>query len=244
MEKPIKIKLSRNKYLYGKLQGALTRPLFIMIHGLPGSMDEELYHKATDFFYNHGFSTFRLNLYGWQKNARQLMDCTLKTHAADLDTVVQHFRLKGVKRIFVAGHSFGGPTILLSKGQEFDAAVLWDPSYGISFTKKKYGLPGGKYIREVDGYLMKWGANVVIGRAMAEMVDAMPWDSLASRFQVPFKIILAGKGVLVKKARHYFTSARGERGLTVVPRATHYFNDAKGMQEQVFKTSEEWFRKF
>ncbi len=133
MEKNIKIKLSKefSLYLYGKFSGSFDQPLFIIVHGLPGNMDEDFYYSATRWFEKHGFSTFRFNLYDYRKGARQLMDCTLKTHGADLDIAVRYFRKHGVKKIFVAGHSFGGLTILCSHDQNFDGAVLLDPSYGI-----------------------------------------------------------------------------------------------------------------
>lgn len=244
MEKQIKIKVSSKYYLYGKLSGSFTQPLFIVVHGLPGNMDEGLYRKATEFFQKSGFATFRFNLYGWQKDARQLIDSTLKTHAHDLDTVVRYFRKKGVRKIFVAGHSFGGPTILSSRDKDFDAVTLWDPSYDISFIKKRYGLAGGKYIKEIDGYLMRWGSNVVIGRAMAEEVDAIPWNELTKRFPVPFKIVLAGKGVLVRTAKNYLKGTTTKRDLVIIRGATHYFDDKKGMQERVYTISRSWFRRF
>lgn len=243
MEKNLKIKLSKKFSLYGKFSGSFNQPLFIIVHGLPGNMDEEFYYSAAHWFSKHGFSTFRFNLYGYQKDARQLMNCTLKTHSADIDAVVRYFRKRGVRKIFVIGHSFGGLAILCSRDQNFDGVVLWDPSYKISFTKTTYGFPGGKYIKEINGYLMKWGINVVIGKAMAEEVDSLSWDLITKNFKTPFKVILAGKGAL-KSAKKYLNSAKVEKDLMIVKGATHYFNDQEGMQEKVFKVSEGWFKKF
>ncbi|MDP3734303.1 MAG: alpha/beta hydrolase [Nanoarchaeota archaeon] len=243
MEKNFKIKLSKKFSLYGKFSGSFNQPLFIIVHGFSGNMDEEFYYSATRWFRKHGFSTFRFNLYGYQKDARQLMNCTLKTHSADLDTVVRYFRKRGVKKIFIAGHSFGGLSIFCSYDQDFDGAVLWDPSYKISFTKTAHGFPRGKYIKEINGYLMKWGVNLIIGKAMAEEVDSLPWDSITKNFKVPFKIILAGKGVL-KSAKKYLNGTKVKKDLMVIKGATHYFNDQGGMRENIFKASEEWFKKF
>ncbi len=90
---------------------------------------------------------------------------------------------------------------------------------------------------------MRWGINLIIGKAMAEEVDSFPWNSITNNFKVPFKIILAGKGIL-KGAKKYLNGTKIKRDLAVIEGATHYFNDQKGMQEKVFKISEEWFRKF
>lgn len=243
MEKKLKIRLSKKFSLYGKFNGSFNKPLFIVIHGLPGNMDEEFYHSAVRWFEKRGFSTFRFNLYDYHKDARQLMGCTLKLHGSDLDTVVRYFRKRGVKKIFVAGHSFGGLTILSCPRQDFDGAALWDPSYKISFKKTAYGFPGGKYVKEVKGYLMRWGINVIIGKAMVEEVDSFPWDSISRDFKKPLKIIIAGKGLL-RGSKKYLNSARAEKDLTIIKGATHYFNDREGMQDKVFKVSEEWFGKF
>jgi alpha-beta hydrolase superfamily lysophospholipase len=244
MEKNIKIKLDNKHVLYGKLQGSLKQPLFIVVHGLPCSMNETFYEMATRWFAKRGFATFRFNLYGWQKGSRQLVDSTLASHANDIDVIVRFFRKRGFKKIFVAGHSFGGPSILLSKRQEFDAAVLWDPSYKISFVQKKYGAPGGRFVKAVNGYYMKWGVNVIIGKAMAQEVDRVKWDELTPNFHVPLKIIAAGKGVLVKGAGAYFKNANEPKSLETIKGATHYFDEVPEMQERVYLITKKWFDRF
>lgn len=243
IEKNIKIKLSTEFSLYGKFSGSFNQPLFIIVHGLPGNMDEEFYYSATRWFRKREFSTFRFNLYGYQKDARQLMNCSLKTHSDDLDVVIQYFRKRSVKKIFIAGHSFGGLTILNSQKQNFDGVALWDPSYKISFIKTKYGIPGGEYIKEINGYLMKWGVNVIIGKEMAEEIDLLQWNSITKKFKAPFNIIIAEKGAL-KGAKKYLNDVKTKTDLKIIKGATHYFNDQEKMQEIVFKTSEKWFRRF
>lgn len=241
MQKSIKIKTKDSHFIYGVFDGSLSKPLFIFVHGLPGNVVDSINVAAGSWFSAHGYATFRFNLYDWQKDARQLIDCTLETHAGDLDTVVRHFRKLGVKKIFVAGHSFGGPTILLSKEQDFDAAALWDPSFESSFAQERYGFPGGQFIQEVNGYLMHWGANTVIGKAMADQVDALSWADLPKAFHRPLKIFLAQKGVLVKGGKEYFKNASEPKELLIVKGATHQFNDKPGMQDGLFKETKRWF---
>jgi pimeloyl-ACP methyl ester carboxylesterase len=244
IEKLLTIPLSKKVNVYGKFAGSARQPLFIIIHGLPGNMDESFYKEAVVWFVTHGFATFRFNLYDWQKGARQLISSTLKTHASDVDMIVRYFRQKGFKRIFAAGHSFGGPSLLLSKDQDFDAVSLWDPSYRISFTHKRYDFVGGKYIKEAEGYLIQWGVNPIIGEAMAKEADTLDWDSLTSRFHTPVQIIAAGNGVLVPGAKKYFETSNSPKELKIIPGATHYFDDKVGMRESLFKSSHSWFNKF
>lgn len=244
MEKDLKIKIAPQLSVRGRFSGSLKQPLFIVIHGLPGSYLEGFYERACFWFAKQGYATFRFDLYGWHKDARQLVNSTLKTHAADIDAVVRYFKKRGVKKVFVAGHSFGGPAILLSKEQQFDAAVLWDPSYDLSFTRTKYGFPGGKYIAALKGYFMRWGANVIIGKKMAQEVDTLRWADLPKKFHVPLKIIAAAKGVLVPGAKTYLANAHEPKELEIIKGATHYFDDEDTMQSQVFERTQSWFQKF
>lgn len=243
MEKKLKIKVSEKKYIYGRLSGTPRQPLFIVVHGLSGSMDEDFYVNATRWFAEQGYATFRFNLYSAEKDSRQLMTSTLKMHSSDIDTIVRYFHKKKFGKIFLAGHSYGGTSILLSNDQKFDGAVLWDPSYKVSFTKTPHGSPAAKYIKAIKGYLMNWGINVVIGKAMADEADTMDWDTLTKNFHAPLKIIVAGKNTLVSGAKHYFKTANHPKDLTIVKDATHYFNDTEDMRGNVFKSSEDWFKK-
>lgn len=244
MEKDIKIKVDGTHAVYGKFRGKLSQPLIVHVHGLPGDIYDSLASDAMHWFATHGFAVYRFGLYDWRGDSRQLIDCTLRTHANDLDAIVKHFRKKGAKNVFVVGHSFGGPTILLSKKQAFDAAALWDPSYDISFTKEKYGYPGGKFIKELNGYFMRWGANVIIGKAMADEVDNLQWSDLPKSFKKPLKVIAAGKGVLVKGCNDYFAAATEPKNLTVIKGATHYFDDTPEIRNKLYRETKRWFDRF
>jgi len=134
--------------------------------------------------------------------------------------------------------------MFLSKKQAFDAAVMWDPSYGLSFTKKNYGYPGGKFVKALDGYVMPWGANVVLGKRMAKQVDELAWDDLSKDFHVPLKIFAAEKGVLVKGCKKYLEAANKPKAFTIVKGATHYFDDTPRMQDRLFAASHAWFEKY
>lgn len=243
MEKKLKIKVSEKEYVYGRLSGTSRQPLFVIVHGFLETMDGDFYLNATRYFAKQGYATFRFNLYGGEKNARQMIDTTLKINASDIDAVVRYFRRNKFQKIFIAGHSYGGTGILLSSEQNFDGAVLWDPSYKMSFTKTEHGLPPIKYIKEAKGYLMNWGINLIVGKPIVEEADIINWNNLTNNFHVPLKIIVAGKGVLVKGAKHYFKTANKPKDLTVIKNATHYFNDTEDMREKIFKISNDWFGK-
>lgn len=242
-EKNIKIKLTDGHYLYGKFSGSFSDPLFIVLHGLSGDMDEEFYSSAVSWFQKQKYATFRFNFYGFQKNARQLMDSTIKQQSSDLDAVVKYFRKKGVKIVYIAGHSFAGPIILSSEKQDFDAVTLWDPTYKISFIKSTPGFPSGKYLKEVDGYAMHWGVNIIISKSMAKEVDSFPWTTITKNFTAPLKIIIAGNGEL-KGSKNYLNSLKTKKQCIAIKGATHYFNDSLKTRETLFKSTNSWFKRF
>lgn len=244
MKKDVKISVDSGYSVYGKFNGSFDKPLIIILHGLCCSIQEGIYEEAAEWFSKHGYAVYRFNLYGWQNDARQLMDCTLQTHADDLDVVTEYFRKKGVKKIFVVGHSFGGTTILVSEKQKFHAAVLWDPSYKISFKDKKDGPYYGKFIKSMNGYLMRWGQNVILGKKMIDEVDSLNWDNLTNDFHCPIKIIAARKGTLIKGAKQYFREAHEPKSMTVIDGATHYFDDSKKIRIELFQTTKQWFDKY
>src|ERR1700722_40745 len=115
MEKELKIKTPDGKMIYGILRGSLSKPLIIHVHGLAGNMNEAMHYNAARYFEKHGFSSFRFNLYSWEKGGRKLHECTFSTHGKDIDTVLKYLESRGARKIFVVGHSYGWPSILHTK---------------------------------------------------------------------------------------------------------------------------------
>jgi len=107
-----------------------TDSCVVMVHGLTGNMQEYQHKAGAVFFAVQGFDVFRFDLYGEEDGARRLRDCTLPTHAADLQDVLAA-KAAGYKKIFLIGHSYGGPTIMLAQPQQATAISLWDPSFDL-----------------------------------------------------------------------------------------------------------------
>ena len=167
-----------------------------------------------------------------------MTECTLKTHAADLDRVIAYLRKKGFKKIFAIGHSYGGPTILLSKKKDFDGVVLWDASH--------HGIPPLKsvrYIKELDAYRARWQAEVIIGKAMIKEEGKWNGEELVRTIHTPIKIIVAGDGMLIKGGRAYYKSANPPKAFSVIKGAGHSFNE-DGAEEKLFKETLGWLKKW
>ncbi len=204
-------------------------------------MTEHLYQDAGLWFSKNGYDVFIVSLYTWEEGARQLMECDLTIHGKDLDLVVRHFK-KTHKKIFLAGHSFGAPSILSTVEQKFDGAIFWDGSYDISLIKTKNGFtPKFTFLKRENAYLMNnWGASPVISKAMADQVDAFDWNGRAKTLKSPLFAIVAGNGILVEGGKAYATESGNPKNFKVIKNATHYFDDSPAVRSGLFTTTKRW----
>lgn len=234
------IRIGKRTVVHGRLRDALRQPLVIFVHGLTGNMDEHIFYNGARYFARHGIASYRFNLYDWPDGTRKLHACTLRTHASDLDRVVAYFRSRGVRRIIVVGHSYGGPTILLSRVMDFDGVVLWDPSYDL-----KHLWSNSRYIRSLHRYMLRWAYEVLVGKAMVEEARTLHSAELFAAIRslnAPVKIIAAGKGILVCGCRRYFASAHAPKSFVVIPGAGHNF-DEPGAEERLLAETLQWVRR-
>ncbi len=243
MEKQIKISIDKKKKVYGFLRGNLFDTLVMFVHGLTGDMNEHQFFNGARFFEKKEFSSFRFNLYSWQKDARKLHECTLTTHAFDLDLVIKYFRKKGVKKIFVAGHSYGGKTILMSDKKNFNAVVLWDPSHNLY---PAFSDPSSLvYVKNLKGYIESNDTSYgfLIGEKMVKEEKSYPWKEKIKEIKVPIKIICAEKGVLVRGCKLYYKFANKPKSLVIIKGANHCF-DEEGAEKKLFQETVDWFDKY
>ncbi|MEK7648646.1 MAG: alpha/beta fold hydrolase [Patescibacteria group bacterium] len=237
MECLIKIRLNKKIHLTGRLRGPLKKPLVIFVHGLTGNMDEHIFYNGARYFEGHGISSFRFNLYDWTQGTRKLDISTLALHASDLDFVVKYFRKRGAKKIFVVGHSYGGPTIMKSKDKDFQGVIFWDPSF---FTLK-YFLES-KWLPSIKMYLCRWAYPVLLSKKYVEEARRTNTLALIQKLAMPIKIITAGKGVLVKTSKKYFKALNVPKELVILDGATHCF-DEDGYEEKLFSETLSWVRR-
>lgn len=237
METQIKIPIDSKKYIYGLLRGSLKSSLIVFIHGLTGHCNEHIFYNGARFFEKKGYSSFRFNLYDFQKDTRKLENTTLTVHGKDLDTVIGFFRTKDIDKFFVIGHSWGAPTILLSKDKRFDKVVFWDPALNTT------DISDMQYSNSVDAYILNWSHRIIVGKAMIEEAKKLNMSKLLKEIKVPIKFIYAGKGTLKNKGKKVFFPAANEpKELVIIPNANHTFNE-EGTEETLFKETLNWFVK-
>lgn len=241
MEKQIKIPTGDGHVIYGTLNwlGRKPKALIIFVHGLTSSELDHHIFNASRFFPKRGFATLRFNLYDWRNRARKLRHTSLAVHARDTNTVVDHFR-KRFEKIFLVGHSWGGPTIICSDTSKVDGIVLWEPTPDIKKTMMRYLKP----VPRTNYYLMDWGIEYLVGKATYNELMHFP-DCLGAirKIKKPIKFILAGNGILVKGGRAYHRNANSPKALSVISGATHNF-DEWGTEEHLFRETLSWVKRF
>ncbi|HEX7633209.1 MAG TPA: alpha/beta fold hydrolase [Candidatus Saccharimonadales bacterium] len=230
----------------GILRGTFDMPLVVIMHGLTGEANELLPYLSARYLYERGFASLRLYMYNPEPNTRDLIDCTLQTHADDFDTVINFLRTKNVPKLFAAGHSYGGATILLAKSK-LDAAVLWDPSHGLAFQdenrEKQKREARQKQFDDFDAYLS--GPGYVLAKAISHeqqtLGDTTDW---AAGKGYPLKIISAAKGVLSELGKRYVAVADEPKSLITIEDAHHNFEDSDEVMLQLFKETADWLKEY
>lgn len=226
----------------GILRGELTQPLVVMMHGRPGSGNELLQYLGARYLYEQGFSSLRLFMYDFEPQARNLLDCTLQTHADDFDAVIDYLREKNVPKVFALGHSYGGLTILKSKAK-LDGAVLWDPTHGLVWS---HDAAWQKDFPEktCDGVVIGLAGNGYIAseRMVAEnraLGDTSAW---AAHKGYSLKLIAAGKGEMVSLGKKYVQAADEPKAFVEIAEAHHQFEDSDEVVRQLFDETVQWFK--
>lgn len=238
-EKEFKIPIpGTGKSIYAKQYGPLDQSVVIFVHGLTGHMDEHQFYNGARYFYDKGFSSVRFNLYDFEDDARNLIDCTLETHAEDIDTVTQYLKGKGAEKLFAVGHSYGGPSLLLTEQEHVSAIVLWDAiSYDFSFSTE------AQYIKEIDAYQLKGATNYLIGREMFQEAEKLTWQDVVKNAGVPTKLVAASNKDSITKHKAAYEQMRIEKNMAIIEGATHTFSE-EGAEEKLFDETVNWFKKF
>lgn len=164
--------------------------LLIIAHGLTGHTREYLHQMAARHFTGAGYDVVRMEFYGDEPGARRLYEANLKLHVQDLKQVLAHFR-GDYKKVFIAGHSYGGMTSMLLN-PEVDAISMWDSSL---YPYKEWWAWSTRYAPEHNCYLMYTGTESIISAQMVEEGSSWDWDktSAAARaMKAPVQLMIAG----------------------------------------------------
>ncbi|MBI1308894.1 MAG: hypothetical protein GC129_03405 [Proteobacteria bacterium] len=239
-EAPFTLPTADGATIYGTKSTAPgnTKAIFI-VHGRTSTMGDYIFKRAADAFPEEGYDVFRFNLYDGEEGARSMVDCTLQTHADDLNTVLKAFA-KSYQKTFLTGHSYGGPTVMLANPPGITAASLWDPSFDYAaamhaFPKNSQKI--GKY------YADTWGVTVLVGEEMHrqdEKMDEAWCINLSKNFNAPVQVVFAGEGYYVKRPLSFHSFGHPQNRSDVVKGASHCFDNGQTCDE-LLRLTQQWF---
>lgn len=243
MEQTWQLETPDGHKIYGVLNGTgrpASAAIFI-VHGLTGHMNEYAFKRAADHF-SSAYDVYRFNLYDGAEKGRALTDCTIQTHADDLQLVLSHFG-KSYQHVFLIGHSYGGPTVMLANPDKVTAVSLWDPSFDLHHIQSEFS---SAYQACGEVYCVHWGTTYLIGRAMYEeagRLDQPACRELARAFRTPVQVIHAGDGFFVKAEESYHTGGDLRNIREVVDGSVHCFYEGNTCDDLLRKTAS-WFEQF
>ncbi len=228
MEKSISIPTNDGHLIHGTLnwQEPQSKKLIIFVHGFGGNQSRHLFFNGARFFTQHGFTTYRFDLYSSKEKGRNLLDCTITTHAIDINTVVDCFCLE-YDEIYLVGHSLAGPSILRSE-QKVHAIVLWDPSLVLEDAH----MVGWVYDDARNIYVRKRGVEKVMNTQMYDEWKNSNADMI-EKMKVPTKIICAENSPLAERWDTIIDKVVVSHEYVIIDGASHSF-DEEGKEEELF----------
>lgn len=229
------------------LRGDWAQPVVILVHGLACDNRGLLPFLMARMLAENGFASLRINLYDQEAGTRDMIDCTMSTHAQDFDTVVRYVRNNNVPAVLAAGHSYGGLTILSSTSM-LDAAVLWEPShFQCSYEFDVQRDEGRHYVAEdaqMTIYLSGIGEIAPSSMAKERIVKSKISEKDLAVKPYPLLFVAAGRSVLVSYVKKYFAVASSPKKLIIVPGASHSLTDSDEIILAVFSETLRWFKSY
>ena len=234
--------------IYGatnSIDGASPDHCVVIVHGLTGNMNEYQHKTAAHFFAGMRYDAIRFNLYSDFPGGRRLSDCTLQTHAADLNAVLDSVAAD-YRRVYLIGHSYGGPTIMTAQPARAAAISLWDPSFDLKARWDVRNRPDIK--RRGDALYLDWGVEVLIGdalieEAMTDAYDASGCLALSAALNRPIQVINASEGRYAAQEQSWHSAGHPANERVVVDGADHCFHNGLTLNDALAH-SLTWFRRF
>jgi|GEM_PF-1923891 len=227
-ERPFVLDAGDGAKIHGVLGRAEARTgrAVIMAHGFTGSPDGFIHRGTRDRFLVAGYDVCRFSFYSWEPGARALRDVTLAVQAADLRAV--HALLRpDYDRLYLAGHSYGGTTLLLSGIGDAAAFCLWDSLF-VPAAIWSEPAPLAAFEPALGLYVTCDQFRAQVGPAMVEegrALDRAAMERIAATVTVPTRFVVAGEGGFRDPAWDFSGALAGPHDRIVVPDANHVFTN-------------------
>jgi len=230
--------------IYGVLRGDYAKPLVILCHGYGGWMNEMLLYNAARYFEKEGFASLRLSMYGGGEHSRDISASDVLTHANDMDDVVSYVKDKGAEQVALVGHSFSGLAIVYSKKQQFDAAILWDPTHTDAY-KDPEAIKSIErdflFVDKLNAYVSGKGSGYVYAKTVFDN-DFPDSKEMAAKFHVPTCVVNADWSEDQQRlGKAYVNDISADAKQVIIPGSSHPFTE-EGAAERLFAATVDYCR--
>ncbi len=170
-----------------------NKKIVLFVHGLSGNPGEPAFYSAKRSFPARGYDTLRLFLYSPDKKSKHFSwNTSLQQHRKDVEDVIKKLE-KTYRKIFLVGHSIGGPVIYQSQYinncKKVPAVALLEPTIAPVGVRKDF-----TFNKSLDGYV---SCGLVVSKSFVEEMSGLTITSI-SEFNKPFLLALNTKGQLKK----------------------------------------------
>jgi pimeloyl-ACP methyl ester carboxylesterase len=224
---------SKEIYGYHHTSTIPSDTVLILVHGLTGSMNQYLHLIVSRLVERAGINVIRFNQYHDVGQARRFHQTTISMHVADTRLVIEHARLLGYRKIFLAGHSLGGPVAITATRDDLHGLILWDPTFSPSVRLQKWES------REegIGPAFLELNFRVILGSEWIADAKSFPssYEQL-SRAKVPVCIVAAELGGLLEASQLYREALHFKCEFHTIKGASHSFPEATASEEVAART--------
>jgi len=230
--------------IYGKLRHAHPQEksdkLILHIHGMTHSMNHMLEVMAADYFTAQGYDHYRINLYGREKDARNITQSSISTHLDDISRALAYFQDR-YEHIYITAHSLGALCMLILNPPNIKAMSLWDPSTDVShFWDVTDALT---HMPDAQAYQMDYGNVFLIGEQMVDEIKTYTDAECLRRaadITTPVQFIIPTQSIFLASPHaapeNYKAAFGGPFTLTQIDKANHTFSDIGNQRALLDKT--------
>ena len=229
--KTIKIKNKQNNQLVGDLRGELEEKLLILCHGLADNKKNPVLEHLAETIAEEIMPTFIFDFTGTGESTGRFEDATYHQEIQDLETIMEYFKLLGVKEFFLLGHSMGGGVCQKTAGERQDIQgliTIGGVSYADSFKDKFPELV--KQIEQTGkGYFMQeqFDKKFPITKKYLESAQTIKIEDAAKNVKCPVLAIHGADDTKIRleQTKEWLNNIpHDNKELKIIKAMDHFFN--------------------
>lgn len=204
-------------------------PILIIIHGFTGNKEEPHLLSVRDAGLRARYAVLRVDMYGHGKSDGRFIDHTLYKWLTNVFSIIDYVEgLDYVSKIYLAGHSQGGCTVMLA------AAMLADKLAGILPLSPAWHIPEharmGRILdidfdlENIPRELPMWD-DFVLGENYLRVAQTLHVEEAIEKYHGPVLIVHGEEDASVPVSRGIDAAQRyDDAKLVIVPEDTHCFD--------------------